>query len=93
MIFLGRNFFFMFMKVVFDTLYLNSPGVDFIRSFRYFSITDLQNVFNNENYEKKTWKLLKMFLFFLHLLRLQNMMVNDFVLYNLFSNIIYVYAS
>lgn len=52
MIFLGRNFFFMFMKVVFDTLYLNSPGVDFIRSFRYFSITDLQNVFNNENYEK-----------------------------------------
>lgn len=43
----------MFMKVVFDTLYLNSPGVDFIRSFRYFSITDLQNVFNNENYEKK----------------------------------------
>lgn len=42
----------MFMKVIFDTLYLNSPGVDFIRSFRYFLITDLTNVFNNENYEK-----------------------------------------
>lgn len=27
------------------------------------------------------------FLFFLHLLRLQNMMVNDFVLYNLFSHV------
>lgn len=43
----------MFMKVVFDILYLNLLGVDFIRFFRYFLIIDLQNVFNNENYEKK----------------------------------------
>lgn len=42
----------MFMKVVFDILYLNLLGVDFIRFFRYFLIIDLQNVFNNENYEK-----------------------------------------
>lgn len=63
MIFLGRIFFFMFMKVVFDTLYLNSPGVDFIRSFRYFSITDLQNVFNNENYEKKLETVKNVFIF------------------------------
>lgn len=41
----------MFMKVIFDTLYLNSPGVDFIGVFRYFIITDLPNVFNNENFE------------------------------------------
>lgn len=78
----------MLMKVMLDTLYLKSTGVDVIGIFRYFVNflqqkspvvpIDLPNVFDVIMKNMETVEKFSIFCVFLRLLRLQNMMVNDF---------------